>query len=404
MRRRRLPRTLVAALVAAISTGCQDAPPSNAPASESRDSAGVLIVENSRPADDSRLPWRIGPEPSLSIGELDGAEPYLLHEIGGALTLSDGRIVVANRGTNEVRVFDSAGEHLASFGRSGEGPGEFARLGGIGRWEADSIMVWDGRSRAISIFDAGGTLGRSLTLEASPRPLAPGTALRGSRFLASGLGSRTGQGYSRQELAYEVRDADGAPLASLGAHPGMESFMAMGDGLVTMGMLPFTRELVEAEWGDLVILAPNDRYEIRAWDPATGTLARIVRRGHFNRAPTRTEVDEAIDDAMTRTNLAGDELERTREGYKAMPIVEAFPAFRTLTTDALDHIWVREATLPGMERPAPLWSVFDPGGRILGFVETPAGLTIREIGVDFLLGTTTDDLGIESVQMWPLAR
>lgn len=87
-----------------------------------------------------------------------------------------------------------------------------------------------------------------------------------------------------------------------------------------------------------------------------------------------------------------------------MPLVESFPAFRTLLTDGLDHLWVREATLPGMDRPAPLWTVFNPEGRVLGFIETPDGLTIMEIGADYILGRTTDDLGVESVQVWALER
>ena len=33
-----------------------------------------------------------------------------------------------------------------------------------------------------------------------------------------------------------------------------------------------------------------------------------------------------------------------------------------------------------------LWTVFDPVGRILGFVETPDGLEIYEIGEDYILG------------------
>ena len=46
-----------------------------------RDSAGIRITENARPPEGSRLPWRIGPEPMVSIGELEGEEPYMLHQV-----------------------------------------------------------------------------------------------------------------------------------------------------------------------------------------------------------------------------------------------------------------------------------------------------------------------------------
>lgn len=42
-----------------------------------RDSAGVEIVDNERPPDGSRLGWRIGPAPSVSIGRVEGEDPYL---------------------------------------------------------------------------------------------------------------------------------------------------------------------------------------------------------------------------------------------------------------------------------------------------------------------------------------
>ncbi len=94
---------------------------SDASAQVTRDSAGIRIVENARPADDSRLPWRIGSEPVVSIGEVLGEEPYLLDLVSDAIVLPDGRVVVANTGTNELRVYDAAGVHMATWGRKGEG-------------------------------------------------------------------------------------------------------------------------------------------------------------------------------------------------------------------------------------------------------------------------------------------
>ena len=37
-------------------------------------------------------------------------------------------------------------------------------------------------------------------------------------------------------------------------------------------------------------------------------------------------------------------------------------------------------------------------------METPAGLEIREIGEDYLLGGKVDELGVESIQLWRLER
>ncbi|MYJ69357.1 MAG: hypothetical protein F4087_12745 [Gemmatimonadetes bacterium] len=271
-------------------------------------------------------------------------------------------------------------------------------------WPGDSIVAWDSRVHTVAVFDPEGALGRSFVLEAGGRPAEPRMPMRDGTVLGRIVDAGGGPGYRREKMTQEVRDADGRMLVSLGEHPGRESFINMEGRMAVFGQLPFSRSLHEASWGGMVVLAPDDHYEIRVHDRSTGELARIVRRDYTNRAPTREEVDRAIDDALERTNLSGDQLEWTREGYKGMPLVESFPAFRALLVDALDHLWVREATLPGMDRPAPLWTVFDAEGRVLGFIETPEGLTVLEIGADYILGQTTDDLGVESVQVWALER
>ena len=374
-----------------------------ASAQATRDSAGIHIVDNARPADDSRLPWRVGTEPAVSIGEVVGAEAYLLHQANDATILPDGRIVVANTGSNELRMFDAAGVHLATWGREGEGPGEFTSLSGVEPWPGDSVAAWNHSTWMISVFDADGVLGRSFTLDSEAGALEPRAVLKDGSILGR-TGEVTGDGYRRSRETYELRRGKGTSPVEFGTHPGQESHIGFVDGIVLQGFLPFGRSLWEARWGKLVILTTDDNYEIRAYDPSTGALARIVRREHENRAPTREEVDEALEAAMERAGLTGQRLEMARRGYGGMPIVEQYPAFRKLLTDPLDHLWVREATLPGMDRPAPLWTVFDPEGHALGFIETPDGLTVLEIGADYLLGHATDEMGVESVQVWELGR
>jgi len=49
-------------------------------------------------------------------------------------------------------------------------------------------------------------------------------------------------------------------------------------------------------------------------------------------------------------------------------------------------------------------SVFDPEGRWLGVVETPAGFTMEEVGRDWVLGVSTDELDVQYVEMWGLVK
>jgi hypothetical protein len=108
---------LVVVATSGLMAGCAESNDArSAPQSVVRDSAGVTIVDNEMPQPDSRLTWSISADPTLSIGTLEGEEAYQLFRVSDAMRLDDGRIVVVNGGSNEMRVFDAAGVHLASWG------------------------------------------------------------------------------------------------------------------------------------------------------------------------------------------------------------------------------------------------------------------------------------------------
>ena len=85
-----------------------------------------------------------------------------------------------------------------------------------------------------------------------------------------------------------------------------------------------------------------------------------------------------------------------------MTPVEFFPAFSSLQSDLLGFLWVREYNFP--EQDENIWTVFDADGRVQGFMETPAEVDVFEIGEDYILSGTTDELGVERVQLWLLDR
>jgi len=381
------------------------------------DSAGIRIIENDRPPEGSRLDWQIGPEPAVSIGEREGEDPYLLDRVSDATRMRDGRVVIANGGSNELRFFDSLGNHLANRGGSGEGPGEFARLLGVEPWPGDSIVAWMDPRLGLSVFDGDGNHGRTITrVSADPRPLRqsrasatpnptpagheggpvprdmsaatllwlPVSATRDGGILAI-AGGRDGN-----TTVVQVRDGDGGEPSSPVTHTGPEPMM------LTQA---YGGEPAVVSWGDLVIVTSTTRYELRAFG-RDGTLARIVRRGHELRAPTEAEVFAY----MKENSPPGMSPEQIRRQFQSLPVPEYFPAFGRIMTDAAGHLWVREYDLPDVERDAPLWTVFDAEGRVLGFVETPQGLAIYEIGEDYILGKVRDELRVEYVQLWPLTR
>ena len=402
----RAMRNLRAALLAAVPAllaGCQDGQAPVGGTFKVRDSAGISIVENPQPPDGSRLGWTIGPEPAVSIGAVEGEEPYMLAGAIDATKLSDGRIVVANVGTQELRVFDPAGVYLATWGGQGEGPGEFTGLWQIEPWPGDSIVAWSAPRLGISVFDARGTYARTFRLvhDEATSPMQqfwPQSTTRDGAILAAHRPE------AADTVVVQLRDGEGEIRSSFGTHPGNEPFIHReGDRSILFWKI-FGRQPVWSPWGDLTVVAHTGRYEFTAFR-SDGSLSRIVRRDHTLHSPSETDVETFVEWQIGRSRRSSEsEMAESRRRYRNVPVAEHFPAFESIMSDTRDHLWVEEYELPGEEAPGTLWTVFDPEGRALGFVETPEGLWIHEIGEDYILGTAYDELNLEYVQVWELER
>lgn len=366
-----------------------------------RDSAGVSIVENSAPAPDSRLPWEFGAAPTLSIGAVDSGEADQLFRVTDATRLADGRIVIANAGSNELRIFGSDGSHAATGGGRGEGPGEFVSYSpsAVATWPGDSIAAVNPWGTRLSLFDAEGNHGRDVSLDA--RLLNVVDLLPDGKVFTSGGGGLRGDmtgssGLVRSGGEWGILDADGTLLASLGEFPGSEFYAIFAaDGSLEGGMPhPFGRGTVGAVWGDLVAIGVQDTYEIRAF-ATDGSLVRVVRRDGELARPTRADLDGYY--ARRYADLPDEDRISNLNAVRDMPLVESYPAFEEILSDRAGHLWIREYD-------AAVWTVFDPEGWIQGLVEPPPGLRIFEIGEDYILGWVYDELGVEYVQLWSLSR
>jgi hypothetical protein len=91
--------------------------------------------------------------PDLTIGTEDGPEEEVLGRVLDVAVDSDYNIYVVDSGFSKVRIYDRSGKHIRSFGREGEGPGEFGLLTCIAL-HANRIYV--GHGHTVTIFDKQG--------------------------------------------------------------------------------------------------------------------------------------------------------------------------------------------------------------------------------------------------------
>jgi len=143
-------RALLVACVLLVVSACSAGPDKVGRNVSFRDSAGIQVIESRAPRWENTPHWVVG-APVVEIGSVDGDSSGILFQVQDAVRLSDGRILVANGGTNELRFFTGSGRHLATIGGTGSGPGEFRWLTGV--WvSADSMFAFDNALARVSVF------------------------------------------------------------------------------------------------------------------------------------------------------------------------------------------------------------------------------------------------------------
>jgi hypothetical protein len=362
-----------------------------------RDSAGIRIVEH--PVGFSAPSWVLSDAPRVTIGDATGDSTALLYQVEGAHRLSDGRIVVANRSSHELRYYDSSGTHLYSRGREGEGPGEFGYIAWTTRCGTDSLYVYDIRTVRLSVFDGDGTFARS-TMVVMPNgrgPYSVGTCASDGTFLFAGWHTPSlSEGPSRPPRPLALVNSEGTVVRELGEFPGGERYQLGRSGMPR----PLGKELSHAMGEDRFYVGTADSYEI-AVHARSGDLEMIIRKDRADLAITDADLDRFITASVSQA--PDDNARRSWERqYREMEWPATFPAYAGFLIDQDGNLWVRDYLRPGDTRSA--WCVFGLDGTQIAQVEMPANLEVFEVGEDYVLGKWRDDLDVEHVGLYRLLK
>ncbi|MET0400302.1 MAG: 6-bladed beta-propeller [Longimicrobiaceae bacterium] len=373
----------------------------------SRDSAGVPIVENAAPAWKSGEEWRLSAEPTLDIGLATGAAAYQFGRVTGAVRLSDGTVAVADAQSRELRFFDRSGRHVRTVGREGNGPGEFKNMNPLTA-TGDSLVVGDQSNQRVTVFGPDGSMVRAVPLqvpgmEGFIRPV--GSLRDGSVLVTAGTLARgeAGNGISRDSITI-LRLLPGGAARPLGRFAGDEMFTQGRGGAVMMAPRAFGLSAEVAAVPDGFFYGSTDSYRIGRYD-AEGKLLRLINVQREPREVTPEDV-ERYKEGRRQASAQGGRPPQVRQmlerSLESMSFPETLPAYSEIKADPAGNLWVRDYWItpddPGQ------WTVFNPEGRMLGTVATPARVRILEIGRDYVLGAWADDLDVEHVRMFALEK
>lgn len=393
----------LAGLLLAAALGCADRAPSASTQTTASDSAGIRIVVAAQPPSGSSAVLLVDAAPALTIGAEEGEAEYEFFRVSDAVRLPDGRIVVANSGTSELRVFDSTGRFMARVGRGGAGPGEFGSYPIRLHYVGGELLASDAEAARLHVFDSSLALieTRRFTLTPEvPRPQLRGLLADGA-WLATAFdsgGALRGPPGSviTTRFAITLFDSRGEFLRRFGQFSGRPRYVNTVGETTHYPHLPLTVDAVVRPFGNQVLVVRGDRPEVELWN-TDGTLSALLRWPRER--PLASEWYPRYRELAIASLATANERNRRLYGAfyaKDLPLPEYAAMYENALVDSALRIWLLRYRLPG-EDGDPQWDVLDESGRWLGVVSTPLGLEVFRISGDHLMGQMRDSLGVERV-------
>ena len=274
----------IAALLTLTTSSCDPAGRDTQPA-PARDSAGVTIIDNDGP--DEMLDIRavrtvdlVPPDSALT------AVPW-----GVAADPMTGRIYVADWTGERVVAFDASGAYAGSYGRSGDGPGEFRNPAAVSMDPYGALTVWDTGRQILNRWSSEGDL-----LNEQRPELAywgPGFAI-GSDWLATVTSATSSSGMVTEQRLVVER---GQTVTTLHEVPMELAVMEFGGGSFP-GPRVLAPSVIWTHRGDSIFFLDGPGYRIdkhaggsvvssirRSVDPIDVTREMAVRGAEFGPGP-----------------------------------------------------------------------------------------------------------------------
>ena len=293
----------------------------------------------------------------------------------------DGRYYVPDTGDNRIVVFDGDGEYVFSFGREGEGPGEFRSLQGV-EIVNDRIITFDTRLSRSAVFSTDGTLIGHYRL--------PGTGNMNRQHMVTGIRSlEDGRLVIRSQvtdfddrefrplhIVITVLSADGDTLGQVSGEPwsfGKQIFVDGYGGMTTNFYGP--QSFVSFHPG-IGIIKTHTIEPVLRWYDLQGNLLRIIRMEMEPEAVTEEErrgidryLQQQIDESDYEYWRAVQE-----EVRKQTLIPDVKSCWAGVSVDAFGYYWISrhiDYTSPDPFQEPTTRMLLSPAGEYLCDVRLP---------------------------------
>ena len=348
-------------------------------------------------ADDVSRSW--ASESSWTEVQLEAVSDESL-QLGEVLGLAVGRqgiVYVLDALQPSVVVLDSLLSPLTTIGRRGEGPGEFMFIRSIQVLPGDSLMVFDGQLKRVTVFAEEQY--DSMRSTVVPPDVSQLWRMLGSvrnyvaytqpTFYSAGAHPEGDEG--RPDVFFVLGETGQSKLRdSVLVTPSREVLVARSPRSVVLGPHAFGRE-------GFTGMLTNGGFVYVNSDALSATVfddkGQRIRSFTYPTVPIPVSSRD-LDVEMEKLSPALARVLRDGAPYTRPPLVG-------MVVDDRDRIWIGiRGPIEGAPRE---WAAFEPDGRHVGSVRLPAGLVVHAAAWGKLLGVVVDDLDVPRIHVYRTA-
>lgn len=310
-----------------ISNGQKPKPP--------KGSLSQLVLEE-------EMTWGDSEDPEKSFAGLE--LPFIVAE--------NGRIYALDMEIAHVKIFDDSGQLIQTFGKKGQGPGEFSMPAGIQITPEGNLMIEDSLNRRLAFYSLKGE---------HIKDISTATKLAMARILLDKQGNMLGMEMSgpmdnKLFMEYKKYDKDLNPLFSLTKVefpipiPGSGSKMNLMDMLVGY----------QFDNDGNVFFGRNQEYAIQVFAP-DGKHIRTIKKDFKAVKVTQEDIDEMLE--RVPNNTSGVNVKEMFEFPKL------FPPFQSFVLDEEGRLFVR-TYIKGKVKNEYVIDIFDKEGVFISQLTT----------------------------------
>ena len=330
----------------------------------------------------------------------------------------NGTIAVMQNQDGTIRFFDTRGASLGTFGRKGQGPGEFTAAGRFG-WIGDTLIVSEFSTRRFTAVTSERKLVKTIpwaTAVAAPGGTAAGVASQrvtqarmpysdGSQLVFSNFSDETPVptwlGGGKPGSLYLRIDASGVPRRVLGWMPSTlacsVALPGTGGGfeLSRIPFCPLPMEDVSPDGGHLVItyVEPGRTQEYRVALIRTSGDTVFAKTIAYRPQPIPRNVRDSIASAAQRSSMPSRRATADR-------IPESYPPLSRIIAGRDNTTWL-ELFTPSGDR---TWLMLDAQGTLAGRLTVPRNIDLKVASRETIWATETDDDGLQHIVRFRVSR